>query len=324
MWDCVFIMNVVFKEEQLKRLNILCSIVLAVTLTIFGAYNYNIYKNLDKKGPVFKMDSDIIEVSVKDDNSVLLQGMHAEDEKDGDVTDSIGIESITEFINEDSATRQVNYVAFDNDSHVTKASRRLVYTDYTPIHFSLTAPLRFPEQSSNINIMGIIHAEDCIDGDISSQIAFSEDSVIQVDIASDYDVTLCVTNSAGDTEEIPVTVRIYDQSTERALPQIKLTDYLIYINKGKIIDPYQYIESVTFNGVEYLTTKGEGTFAIDTSEMTREEKEKYISSDPEVSIDRFKVNDMVDYGSPGVYEIKYTIDTLDGERGTVYMIVVVE
>ena len=308
----------------MKRLNILCSIILVATFIFFGLYNYNLYSNSDKKGPVIKMDNDVIEVSVKDDRSVLLQGIYAIDEKDGDVTDSIGIESITEFIDVENATRQVNYVAFDEDSHVSKASRRLVYTDYKPIHYSLTAPLRFPEQSSNVNIMGIIHAEDCLDGDISNQIGFSEDSRIQVDIASEYKVTLCVTNSAGDTEELPVTVRIFDKSAESSLPQITLTDYLIYIKNGEQIDPYRYIESVTFNGVEYLTTEGEGTFAIDTTEMTKEEKAQYKEAEPEVSLSRFKVIDSVDYNQPGVYEIQYSIDTLDGERGTVYMIVVVE
>ena len=308
----------------MKVLNILCSVFLIITIIVFGIYNYRLYLTTDTESPVIHMDKDIIEVSVKDDVSTLLKGVTAYDNRDGDVTDSIGIENITEFIDDEYTTRQINYVAFDQDAHVAKAHRRLVYTDYSPIHFSLTAPLRFPVQASNVNILGIIHAEDCIDGDVSKQIGFSEDSIIQVDIAGNYNVLLRVTNSAGDTQELPVTVRIYDPASERALPQIALTDYLIYTGVGEKIDPYKYIENVTFNWVEYSVTNGEGTFGIDTSEMTKEEKEEFYEKEAEVSLDRFNINDLTDYDKPGSYEIRYSIDTLDGERGTVYMIVVVE
>ena len=308
----------------MKALNIICSLILIATLILFGVYNYHIYQTSDKDGPVINMDKDLIEVSVKDDTSALLEGVTAFDEKDGDVTDSIGIESITEFIDEECTTRQINYVAFDANAHVAKAHRRLVYTDYIPIHFSLTAPLRFPEQSSNINILGIIHAEDCIDGDVSKQIGFSEDSSIQVDVASDYKVTLCVTNSAGDTQELPVTIRIYNQNSEGGLPKIALTDYLIYTKVGEKVNPFDYIKSVTFNGVEYTVTDEEGTFGIDTSEMTKEEKDEFRNREPEVNINKFSISDMTDYNSPGSYEIRYSIDTLDGERGYMYLVVVVE
>ena len=308
----------------MRILNIVCSLILILSLVFFGTYNYRLYKNSDKEGPVISIVKDTIEVSVNDDYSTFLEGVTAYDERDGDVTDSIGIESVTGFIDEECTTRQINYVAFDQNSHVAKASRKLVYTDYTPIHFSLTAPLKFPEQASNVNILGVIHAEDCLDGDISKLIIFSEDSTIQVDTAGDYDVVLYATNSSGDTEELPVTIHVYEKATESVLPQIALNDYLVYTNVGKRINPYDYIKSVTYSGIEYLTTDGEGTFAIDTSTMTREEKEEFIKQDPEVNINKFNITDSVDYSTPGVYEVKYTIDTLNGERGYVYLVVVVE
>ncbi len=308
----------------MRILNILCSLILILTLAFFGVYNYRLYQNSDKEGPVINVEDDIIEASVKDDYSTFLEGVSAYDERDGDVTYSLGIESVTEFIDEECTTRQINYVAFDQNSHVAKASRRLVYTDYTPIHFSLTAPLKFPEQASNVNIMEIIHADDCLDGDISKEIVFSEDSMIQVDTAGDYSVVLCATNSAGDTEELPVIIRVYEKTTESVLPQIALKEYLVYTHVGETLDPHDYIKSVTYNGVEYNVTSGEGTFAIDTSEMTPDEKAEFIKLDPEVNIDKFNIEDSVDYSTPGTYEIKYTIDTLNGERGYVYLVVVVE
>ena len=308
----------------MKVLNIVCSIILILTLALFGAYNYRLYKTSDKEGPVIHMEDDVIEVSINDDYSTFLKGVTAYDERDGDVTYSLGIESVTEFIDEECTTRQINYVAFDSNAHVTKASRRLVYTDYKPIHFYLSSPLKYPEQELNINIMGNIHAVDCLDGDISKQIVFSEDSAIQVDTAGNYNVVLCATNSAGDTEELPVTVRIYEKATEGSLPQIALNQYMVYTDVGKKINPYDYIKSVTYSGVEYLVTNGEGTFAIDTSEMTPAEKKAFFKLDPEVDINRFSITDSVDYSTPGSYEIRYTIDTLNGERGYVYLVVIVE
>ena len=308
----------------MRILNIVCSLILILTLGLFGAYNYRLYKNSDKDGPVISMEDDTIEVSVQDGYDTLLEGVTAYDKRDGDVTYTIGIESISGFIDEGCTTRQINYVAFDQNSHVAKASRRMVYSDYIPIHFALTDPLKFPEQASNVNILGILRARDCLDGDISKQIVFSEDSTVQIDTAGTYDVVLCVTNSAGDTEELPVTIRIYEKSTEGALPQIALSKYLVYTDVGKQINPYEYIKSVTYSGVEYMVTNGEGTFAVDTSEMTAEERAAFIKQDPEVNINRFNITDAVDYNTPGSYEIKYTIDTLDGERGYVYLVVVVE
>ena len=308
----------------MKVLNIICSLILIATLIFFGVYNYHVYQTSDKEGPVIQMEEDLIEVSVKDDIKSLLEGVTAFDQKDGDVTNTIGIESITEFLDDESTTRQINYVAFDQDTHVAKAHRRLVYTDYTPIHFSLTAPLRFPEQVSNVNILGNICAKDCIDGDISKQIGFSEDSSIQVDTAGNYRVTLCVTNSAGDTQELPITVRIYNYNLENSLPQIILSDYLIYTKIGEKLNPYDYLESVTYRGVEYTLTNQEGTFGIDTSDMTKEEKEEFHQREAEVNADRFIINDMTDYSTPGSYEISYAIDSLDGERGYIHLVVVVE
>ena len=70
----------------MKILNILCSLVLMFSLAALGTYNYHRYTTMSDEGPVIMMDSDTIEVSVKDDPSVLLEGVMAYDKEDGDVT----------------------------------------------------------------------------------------------------------------------------------------------------------------------------------------------------------------------------------------------
>lgn len=293
-----------------------------ISTIIFGGYNYYRIQHSDNEGPAIQIDNDILQVSVKDDKSEFLQGVTAIDSKDGDVTDSLGVESISGF--KEDWTREVKYVAFDSNNNVTKASRFIQYADYEPIHFSLDEPLRFPSDKGNTDILGIVHATDCLDGDISNQISFAEGNVIYPSIASDYKISLIVKNSAGDTERLPVTVTIYDPALEKDCPKIILKDYLIYTEKGKEVDLLANIESVTFSGKEYTATSGRGTYDVDTSEMTREELSELDAEDQTVSLDKFSISGDIDYNTPGVYEIKYSINSPENDKGSVRLIVIVE
>ena len=284
-------------------------------------YNYYVHKNADSDGPVINIDSKIIEISVKDDESVLLEGVSAFDSKDGDVSGSIGIESISDF--DEKMERVVHYVAFDSNNNVSKATRKLKYSDYKPIVFEIEEPFRFPSNLGNTDVLGIVHAKDCLDGDVSNQISFSDNSSIYTSIPSDYKISLIVKNSAGDIEELPATVTIYDPAVENECPKIVLSNYLIYSTQGKEINPLDYIQGIIFNRKEYLITDNRGTFDVDTSKMTNEERAAFNKEEPTVSKDKFRISDEFDYNTPGVYEIKYSIDSPEGNRGSVNLIVVV-
>lgn len=289
---------------------------------MFISYNIYLQKHSDSEGPIISMDSDTIEISVEDKKAALLQGVTAYDNKDGDVTASVGIESLSDF--DEDGYRIVHYVAFDSNNNVSKKSRKMKYRDYKKIVFSLDSPLRFPAGQGNTDVLGAVHAEDCLDGNISNQIGFSEQSIIYTSVPSDYPVTLVVTNSAGDTAILPVTVTMYDAIEEREAPKISLTNYLVYTKVGDEINPKDYIEGIEYNRVEYLVTDGRGTYDIDTSEMSNQEKKAFYEEEPSVNIDRFMIGGSVDYYTPGVYEVKYYIDSPEEFRGTVNLVVVVE
>ena len=309
----------------MKNFKWLSLLVLLFSVLIFGGYNWKVLKNQDKLGPVITMDEAQIYVSIKDDESVLLKGVTATDNKDGDVTSSLVIESISSFVD---GKRYVNYAAFDSDNHVSKASRKVVYTDYTPIRFSLEEPLRFPViTSGTLDVLGYIYAEDCLDGDISDRITFSEDSSISVYSADEYEVTIEVTNSAGDMAELPVTITMYDTATENAAPKIQLSEYLVYTKTGQALDARGYLESVTYRGTEYGITSERGTFAVDTSAMGQDELSAFQNeqqTSPSVSLEKFKITDEVDYQTPGVYEIQYELTDDEENVGNVNLVVVVE
>lgn len=310
----------------MRKRNILGTVLLVASIGAFYAYNKYQLKNTDILGPSIQMSTKEIAVSVYDDEDALMQGITATDQKDGDVTDSIVIENISEFTSQN--TRRVDYAAFDSDNHVTKGSRSLIYTDYQSPHFSIEEPLRFPVTTwGDVDILGNVHASDCIDGDISDSINFTEDSHINVDIASDYRAVLTVTNSAGDTQELPVTVTIYDGSEERMLPQIELSKYLIYTKVGDKIDLKSNIKGITYRGEEYQAILGDGIFGMDEEEyikLLKEAEEKDEEIPLTVSIDKFHIKKNIDYKTPGVYEVTYIIDDTDGNRGKAILTVVVE
>ena len=309
----------------MKRLKWLSVVILLIAIGIFIDYNRKVIINRDTLGPVIEMEEERIFVSVSDKEDMLLKGIRATDSKDGDVTDTLVVESMSDFV--DGATRYVNYAAFDKDNHVSKISRKLTYTDYVPIQFSLDAPMRFPAGNTNQDILNNIHAMDCLDGDVSDRVNFTQESSINLANTSDYSVQLQVTNSAGDTAILPVTVTIYDPAKENTSPKIELTDYLIYIKKGKRLDPLKSLDSVSYRGTVYGFTEERGTFCVDTADMTSEERssfEQEQKQDPTVSYDRIRVLDKTDLRTPGVYEIQYMLDDDDSNRGMVNLVVVVE
>lgn len=305
-----------------KRLNILSLLVLCVSIIIFAQHIMRQSQIIDSEGPVISIDDELLEVSIHDSEDSFLKGVTATDKKDGDVTDSLVVESVSEFTEEN--TRIVNYAAFDSSNHVSKSFRRIKYTDYTPIKLTLEEPLRFAMSNNNINITENLTALDCLDGDITEKITLSADTSIMVDMASEYPVTIQVTNSVGDTEYLPVTVTIYDQAVENSAPKFTLTDYLIYTPLGVPVDPYDYVEYITCRNTQYLLTSGTGTYGVDTSDMDADQRKAFQEQDPAISQDYVEVINDVDYTTPGVYEIKYTMRDEEDNTGSVYLIVVVE
>ena len=154
----------------------------AVSLALFLFCIFVREGGQDQSGPEIQMDQQEIQVSIAADDATLLQGVTATDRKDGDVTDSLVVESISNFI--EKGRRKVSIVAFDSDNHVTRAERDIVYTDYTSPTFTLDAPLRFSMDAESLTEG--LHAQDCLDGDITSKIQMSFQDDISYYSAGQY------------------------------------------------------------------------------------------------------------------------------------------
>ena len=274
----------------------------AVSLALFLFCIFVREGGQDQSGPEIQMDQQEIQVSIAADDATLLQGVTATDRKDGDVTDSLVVESISNFI--EKGRRKVSIVAFDSDNHITRAERDIVYTDYTSPTFTLDAPLRFSMDSESLTEG--LHAQDCLDGDITSQIRASYNDAVYVQQAGDYPITVQVSNSAGDTCTVNLTVTVTDPSDENESQKYYplLSQYIVYAKVGGSVDYDSLITGFEHNGAEYLFEEEDDDF------MPGKRGDVDISGD-------------VNFDKAGSYTVDYRFTPEDGVTATTKLVVVV-
>ena len=312
----------------MKRLNQLIILIFVVTCVIFGAYMIKSYASRDIEGPEITMKDDTIKASIKDSDKKLLKGIKATDKKDGDVSDSLIIESTQ--MNEDKNFTIV-CAAFDKSNNVSKASRTVIFEDYTPIHFNISKPLRFPVGAFD-QILQNITASDCLDGDITNRIKISsKDDDSDYKGAGIYDYKIEATNSMGDTAVLPVSVEFYTDSYEERLfhPNLYLKKYLVYLSKGADFNPRDYLDSVGIGNELYAFDENitsEDSETPLTDEMSAAER---TTADGQqitgvISYDSVNSQSNVNTSKTGVYTVEYSCTTKDGYTGATQMTVVVE
>lgn len=227
----------------MKRIKI-CSILLFL-LSTAAFLGFRFYEGVaaDREAPVITADGDTVQVSVEDDESKLLKGVSAEDNRDGDVTDSVVIQSLSPFI--EGTQRTVNYAAVDDSGNVGYFSRTMEYSDYQPPVFELSSPLRFP-LGSTINVCGGVSVSSTLDGDLSSAIKYTLDQAISNAAAATYPVEYRVTDSAGRTTYLTTEIEVYDPATEQI--DVTLSAYLLNLKVGDGFDPAAYYAGAETEG----------------------------------------------------------------------------
>ena len=287
--------------RRLKRLSAALFII-SLILLVFHVFKVRILD--DRTGPVFHMDNRTVEVSVKDEQEALIKGLTATDAKDGDVSDSIIVESVGPFTG--SGSRIVTYAAFDSDNHVTHTKREMIYTDYVPSRFHLSKPLSFA--MNTVNILNGVSVEDSIDGDLTRNVRMVSDGEIDTAHVGEYSARLKVTNSAGAISYLPVTVEIYDASVFHRLPLLNLKEYAVYVEKGDEFDEREYLTSIVINGTSYSMTEEEGTYGSPAE--AQEEAQRTIG------YDRVYIESEVDTDVIGSYEVLYSFEDTISKTGT--------
>lgn len=259
----------------------------------FTAFEFRAQQAADHTPPEIRMDAAQIEASVSGGDASLLSGVSARDARDGDVSASLLVESVSAIRADHTAT--VTYAAFDRAGNVAKAQREVQYTDYQRPVFSLTAPLLYPANRS-FNVYAAVHADDAADGSLDDHIkatlvegdsTLSEPGLHQVEFR--------VRNSFGDTVTLPLPVEVY---TAQYNATLRLKSYLIYVPQGETFRPQRYLDS----------------FETDTETID-------LGRSTQVVV---KTDNPVDTAEPGVYAVTYTAEMGDYQAISRLIVVVEE
>lgn len=185
---------------------VIIEIVLIIAVLFGLGYYYYVQVHLQANNtpPQITVAQGSNEFSVSATEDDLLSDVSAYDAEDGDVTESIIIESISPLF--DGKSRTITYVAFDSSNNVTKLERDITYTDYKSPVFTCDKHIFVPT-GDYTEILSEVSANDVIDGDISGQIKLEINNVVE-GVPGDYPVQITVTNSCGDVavKNIVVTV----------------------------------------------------------------------------------------------------------------------
>lgn len=292
----------------MRKLRIAVIIIFIGAAALFAAYQVRTRIEADTEPPVITSDSDSVSVSVEGEESDVFQGLKAEDNVDGDITDDIRVASMSNFT--DTGTRNITYVVFDSSNQAATLTRELVYSDYTPPRITLTEPLRFSlnetEEWDTSDFLQYFKATDCLDGDITSQIRMNIEGNGYIDGAGTYPITLQVNNSAGDVTSVPVEMTIVDpeddQESEKYYPV--LSQYIVYTKAGQSLSLGDYVTGLQ---------RGSMVYEFDSPDMPEE------LAGTEVTI-----TDGTDYNTPGTYTAEFSYTPPEGVTATTKMTVVVE
>lgn len=242
------------------------------------------------KEPEITAPGSVLEVSVEDKEDVLLKGIKATDDEDGNISDKVFIESISAF--DDNKQRTVTYAVFDSDDHLVRTTRQIKYSDYTAPVFDIDEALCYYYYlSSNEEYKNFVSAESCVDGDLSSKITveknYYKDNVHYVDYS--------VTDSCGTKESLTLKA---DELNKNPNVEITLKKYLKRVKKGTTITeiaPRSNMEEIKVMDMVDDTLKAE-------VEVTH-------NYNPDV---------------PGTYEFIYRLSKSNGDYGYTKLVVIVE
>lgn len=263
----------------MRILRITLLILFIITSIIFGIDQYRAYKDKDNNAPVIKSNEDTLHLSVHSTDEDLLNGISAEDDRDGNVTSTLSVAGKSNFIDEGEI--RVDYVAFDTHNNIGTYSRRVIYDDYHSPRFSSKMPLIVLRSDSSYDF-SFFQAEDVLSGDISNKIKVFSDAYSLDSISSEYPIELEVTNDYGDVEKLNLVMDVLT-NTEYNRPYPALSEYIVYTPVGIEIDLESYVFGIR---------QGDKTLSF--------EETNYDLRDIEIT-------DQIDYGIPGIHTVTFTL-----------------
>ena len=230
----------------------------------FAVYRYLGGRNVDREPPQITMAQEELSLSVGDPRERLLEGVSAQDAQDGDVTDSLVVESVRGIVSDKRFT--VTYAAFDAAGNVSKAQRTVFYKDYAAPRFVLSAPLIFREGAS-LDVFAPLDAKDVFDGSLKDRIKGTLISgETQLTQAGEYTVEFRVSNSLGDTAYLTAPVEVLPAGDGGA--ELTLSSYLTYLKKNAAFVPEYYVTGLSA-GAQIISLDEASVQITSNVDMTR-------------------------------------------------------
>lgn len=272
--------------KSLKTILILLFVLVSLGFGLVYGYDRLM---VDHTAPRILCDGVRLEVSVSATDAELCRGLQAVDNRDGDLTDRISVQWVSQLTGANRAV--VSYVVFDAASNFATFTREVYYTDYEKPRFQMSQPLIY-HINETVSLVDRLTATDVLDGDISGRIRVVSTSMTNT-IEGEYPLDVQVTNSSGDTAALTLTVAVRNYTSRH--PMITLSDYLVYMDLGsEMQDLRSYIASA------YASEGGEA-----------------------LSVEEITVNGAVDTSKAGCYEITYSYLNSENLSYSVILTVVV-
>ena len=280
---------------RLRRFAIFIFAIAVLVTAFFGIYRH---MTADHQGPILKVDDEEMVCSVKDGDKELLDGVTARDDHDGDVTDRVMVENISNFTGD--GKRIVTYVVADSSNHVSRTTRTISYKDYAKPQFEVRTAPRFSmaELDSATDYARFVKATDLLDGNITKNIKISSvDDYKENEYGGFRDVVFQVSNSAGDTSTLPITISY----TETGAPVVNLSSYVVYLKKNAGFNPGNYMASVEMGNTKYS-----------------------VADFRETAKGTIDIKNNVNMKEPGVYSVEFAAKAPNGKSSATYMKVIVK
>ena len=235
----------------MKKRTFLCLLLIVLCIAAWVGYRTLDRFRTDHKAPEIQVQEMPLTISVQDSRDLLLQGISAVDNEDGDVTDSLIVESIR-LLDASTGKISVNVAAFDQSGNVAKAVREATFSDYRSPRFSLKKAMVYT-QNTSFDPMDALVARDDLDGDITYRIratAMDNSSSVAPGIRR---IQFRVTNSLGDTTVVELPVEVIEPNTYNA--QLELTNYMVYLKVGEQFSERQYLDSFQYSTNDPVSLK---------------------------------------------------------------------
>ncbi len=274
----------------MRILRVVAVLLFVVTTALYVYFSVAEKIKTDNSIPVITLEEEVLKVGIDATNKDLLKGVTAFDEKDGDITNKVIVESLSNFI--EPGLCRITYAVCDSNNHVATATRKVRYVGYESPKFALEEDLCYSIYE-RLNLKDAITATDCIDGDITDSIVVSSEDYTSA-IAGVFTIQATVTNRKGDTST--VNMNLFVEDLDLSAPEIELTDYLIYMEPtSEEIDFEKYIVGAEDERGNDLTDK--------------------------VQVQKGKI----DTTKPGTYSVHYRVtDKNDVEGHTVLTVIIGE